>query len=335
MRIWFNHWFSTAYYFIKSLRESGHYVIATNERDSCVYKMICDEFFLEAVMSPEEYVEGAINFCKQHRIDIFFCKRHMDIIAKNKEKFTEIGVTVIVEDYENIKMFESKINSSIFIKEHNICRVPEMFVCKTYDEFTSKYSRLKNDYPNICMKFDIDEGGQSFKKIIPNSKKYNFWTLQCNDGFSIREQDLFNILCGEYNFRPIIIMPYLSGTEYSIDCLNTKQGLVAVPRGKISNRVTKLVKDREMINMARKFQLYANFNSAYNIQLKEDEKGELYFLEVNTRLSGGAWKDKFVGIDFPKLLIDKFLDTPINVDELYNNFTDINISNIENAIVLS
>ena len=37
MIIWFNHWFSTAYYFIEQAKALGNYVIATNQRDTCVY----------------------------------------------------------------------------------------------------------------------------------------------------------------------------------------------------------------------------------------------------------------------------------------------------------
>lgn len=32
MRVWFNHWFNTTYYFIDSLMKEGFYVIATKER---------------------------------------------------------------------------------------------------------------------------------------------------------------------------------------------------------------------------------------------------------------------------------------------------------------
>lgn len=31
MRVWLNHWFSTAYYFVESLHTSGHYVIAMKQ----------------------------------------------------------------------------------------------------------------------------------------------------------------------------------------------------------------------------------------------------------------------------------------------------------------
>lgn len=331
MVIWFNHWFSTAYYFIEQAKKAGHYVIATNERDTCVYKMNADEFYIEEVMDSERYISWAINFCKNHDVDIFFCKRHMIDISKQIDKFNGIGVKVIVESYENIKIFESKQSTFEFFKKHNICNVPEMFIVNDINSFLSRYKYLKEKYPTVCCKLNIDEGGQSFKKI--STAPYSIDTLKFNQGFSIQENDLFKILEKESSFEDIVLMPYLNGTEYSIDCFNTKSGLVAVPRYKLNNRVTRLENNKNLIDIANKFQKESGLISAYNIQLREND-GELYLLEVNTRLAGGSWKDSFVGFNFVNLIIDNINGLATDLESIYNKFHKMDISNIENAIQL-
>lgn len=326
MRILFNHWFSTAYYFIENAKNLGHYVISTNERESCVYKMNSNEFYLEPVLNDEDYLQWALDFCDNHNIDIFFCKRHSNIISLHKSLFKCI---VIVEDYDNIVKFESKLNTMEFFKKYNICNTPELYVVNNYDDFICKYSYLKNKYHEICMKLDIDEGGQSFKRIISSNFSYN-------DLFSssISESLLLNTIKTKNNFENIILMPYLSGTEYSIDCLNTNNGLIAIPRYKLSNRITQINNDKKLIDIAKSFQQYSNLNSAYNIQFRNDENGKLYLLEVNTRLSGGSWKNNIIGVDFIDLIIKKELCIDIDVEKIYNNFNIVNVSNIENMIIL-
>ena len=332
MKIWFNHWFSTAYYFIESCHKKNHYVIATNERESCVYKMNADEFYLESPMKSDEYLEWSIQFCKEHSIDVFFCKRHMSIISQNVSKFKDIGVKVVVENFSNISLFESKMDTLKFFKKNNICKVSEMFLVKIRDDFVDYYNYLKENYGCVCCKLDVDEGGQSFKKII--CKEKDIRTLTDFQGLSIYEEDFFNIVDSADSFPNMILMPYLAGTEYSIDCYNTKNGLVAVPRYKLSNRITRIENNPKLIEIANKFQKCANLESAYNIQIREDEKGTPFLLEVNTRLSGGSWKDSFAGFDIISIILDEIEGIDTDIDNLYNNFNKIDVSNLESAIIL-
>ena len=331
MIIWFNHWFSTAYYFIEQAKALGNYVIATNQRDTCVYKMNADEFYIEKEMKGEDYVNWAITFCKEHKVDIFFPKKHMKEISLNKKAFEDNGITVVVEDYEKLCLFESKKDTFTFFEGKDICNIPEMFIVNNLNDFMDKYNYLKEKYKKVCCKLDVDEGGQSFKIIL--DKDFDLNTLKYNQGFIIHEKTLFEILRDNPSFDDMVLMPYLEGTEYSIDCYNTKNGLIAVPRLKLSNRVTRLENNNELIEIAKRFQEKAHLSSAYNIQLRESN-GQLYLLEVNTRLAGGSWKDQFVGVNFMSVIIGEKNGVELNINSLYNNFRTMNISNLEDAVIL-
>ena len=82
MRVWVSHWFSTAYHLIESFKECGAYVIATNYRDTSVYKTNADEFYLEEeITNPEEYLAFCLGFCKEHSIDLFFPRKHLQSLS--------------------------------------------------------------------------------------------------------------------------------------------------------------------------------------------------------------------------------------------------------------
>ncbi len=55
IRIWFNHWFSTAYSIIQLIKkdESDFQIIGSNEREQAVYKKVCDEWHIEPVLKDE------------------------------------------------------------------------------------------------------------------------------------------------------------------------------------------------------------------------------------------------------------------------------------------
>jgi len=331
MNIWFNHWFSTAYYFIETAKSLGNKVFATNERDSCIYKMNADIFEIEPVLDKEQYVQWALDFCRKNDIDVFFCKRNMKVISENINLFKEIGVHVFVEKYENILQFESKINTYNFFLGKDICDVPEMFVVNDADNFIKYYLYLKEKYGGVCSKLDVDEGGQSFKRIVTKEKSFDL--VKNYQGFSIHEDDILNLVKQKETFDDMLLMPYLAGTEYSIDCLNTNRGLVAVPRFKFGGRITRIENNKELIEIANKFQKEAELTSGYNIQLRADENGNLFLLEVNTRLSGGTWKDRLVGVDFIKLALEVINKEDIDIDK-YLSFANIDICKLENGLVI-
>lgn len=328
MRVWFNHWFSTAYHFIDMLKEKGYYVIASNERDTSVYQTNADEFYLEPAYDANSYLSFCLSFCKEHKIDIFFPKRGMDIIVKNLHEFKDIKV-ICETDINKYNLLQDKVKTGDWSKEKDICNVPEMHLCTNADEFKFWYEQMKEKYDRLCIKYNQDEGGLSYKLITDMTPSISKISFASPSAYSY--EYICRCLETVESFKHLIIMPYLSGDEISIDCLNLKSGLVAIPRFKLSNRVTKLSIDKKLIQIAEHFQKEMCLIAPYNIQFRY-HKDELYLLEVNTRLSGGSWKAKFIGIEFPVLCVDKFsgkvVEKPIPIKN------EMCISNIESAVIL-
>lgn len=330
MRIWFNHWFSQSYHFINALKEKGHYIIGTNERNTCVYKENSNEFYLEPVFDNEsDYIDWALKFAKEHNIEIFFVRRNMSAVVHNIKKFEALKVKVICEtDVEMFDILQGKNSTMDFFRQFDICNVPDMKIVKTLDEFKKAYKELKKKHEYLCIKYNKDEGGQSYKLISP--RKPNISRIKENNGLTYTYEYICDCLKTVDSFEEIVVMPYLNGTEISVDCLKTKNGLIAVPRYKLNNRVTKIVLDEKFIDIANKISEKINLEQPYNIQFKYHDD-ELYLLEINTRLSGGAWKAKYLGCDFVNLCIDKLDGKDI---VFIPSAKEVNISNIEEGVIL-
>lgn len=330
MRIWLNHWFSTAYYFIDMLKEDGYYIIASNERDTCVYKMNANEFYLEPKFNKETYLDYCLKFCKEHNIDVFFVKRGMDIIIKNIKKFEDLNIKVICEqDYEKYSMLQNKYETMNYFKQKNFINIPEMKIVTNVSEFENVYNEMINKYPKLCIKYNQDEGGMSYKLI--SERKPNIDRITENNGLVYSFNYVKSCLETVKDFKPLIIMPYLEGSEISIDCLGLKDKLLAIPRYKLNNRVTKIDMDEELIHIANIFYKDLKLDGPFNIQFRYSNN-ILYLLEINTRLSGGSWKEKYIGVNFPNLCVKKFLG---DLDELPKiNTKTLELSNLENVIEL-
>ena len=331
MNIWFNHWFSTAYHFMDMLKEKGYKIIASNRRDICVYKINADEFYLEPTnLSDTKYVDWCIDFCKEHKIDIFFPRHCMRAITARQEEFNDINVKVICEEEKKyFTILNSKKKTMDFFAENNICNVPEMEIVTTLEEFKKAYKSLRKKYEKICIKYDCDEGGTSYKLV---DETYNVGLSEITASHStwIKYDYLCKCLATKDKFRSLVVMPYLDGTEISIDCLGLGDKLLAIPRYKLSDRFTKFEMNEEIIKIAEKFYECMPLTAPFNLQLRYD-KDTLYVLEVNTRMAGGSWKTKFMGCEFPVLAVEKKIG---KLKELPTpNKKEMIVGNLEEAIV--
>lgn len=306
-RIWLNHWFSTAYDIINLIKENetDFWIIGSNENAASVMKCVCDEWYQETVLSKEEYVEFCLDFCTEHKVDIFLPRRGMVEISKNIDKFNAIGTKVMVDSYEKMSVLNQKHLAYELFKEKGIGHVPEFEIVTNTEGFCAAYEKMNQKYEKVCFKFVDDEGGKSFR-IIDNKKK-GYQALFKSQNAKIALDDVISALKEKEEFAPLMIMPYLPDEEISVDCLKTNQGIIMLPRVKGETRVEKLRFDEQILQICRDFYEKVGLECPCNIQFKYLD-GIPYFLEVNTRMSGGVQMSCLAaGVNIPNIAVNKLL----------------------------
>ena len=119
VRVWFNHWFSTSYGIIELMKKDSRQdvcVIGSNRQINSVIQKVCDEWYPDSDSSGEEYVEFALEFCKAHKIDVFVPRFNMVEISRCKNRFAELGVKVLLDDYEKISLLNDKAKTYALLK---------------------------------------------------------------------------------------------------------------------------------------------------------------------------------------------------------------------------
>lgn len=306
-RIWLNHWFSTAYNIINMIKEgeTDFVIIGTNENINSVISCVCDEWYQEPEYESDNYVAYCIDFCMKHKIDIFMPRRGMLEISRNKEKFEAIGTKVMVDDFEIISKLNNKNEAYELFKKLEIGIVPDYRIVSSATEFYDAYLWLKQKYKQVCFKFVHDEGGKSFRLIDNKRKGYEALFKKQNTRMTL--DDVMEALKEREKTAPIMVMPYLPSHEISVDCLKTETGLIMLPREKDATRIEKLMFDPQIIGMCEDFYAKVGLEYPCNIQFKYLD-GVPYFLEVNTRMSGGVQMACLAsGINIPNLAVNKML----------------------------
>lgn len=306
-RIWMNHWFSTAVNIIELLRQDDPelQIIGTNENLYSVIRNYCDEWYQEPALEDEDYVEFCLDFCQSHEIGVFIPRRGLLAISRNKDRFENAGIRVMIDRYDMVSRLNNKADAYQFFKERRIGIVPEHYIVTTAGEFVDAYNELLLRYEQICFKFVNDEGGKSFRVIDEKRKGYAALFRKQNTRMTL--DDVLSALREQDEFAQIMIMPFLSDDEVSVDCLNTKQGLITLPRIKGNEKYETIRYDQEILQMCEDFQQKTGLECPYNIQFKY-LKGIPYFLEVNTRMSGGIHMSCYAsGVNIPKIALCKLL----------------------------
>ena len=227
MRIWFNHWFSTSYHLINMMRakEPERFTfIGSSKNPYAIYKQACSEFYTENHnVSEEEYVDFCLDFCKEHKVDIFVPRHNIVPIIRNAERFTELGVKLFAEqNAEMVDVLEDKFKTYQLLRDVVPDRIPEIRLASSLEEFEAAVAELKKNHSRACYKLAIDEGASSFR-VVDDSIE-GIGALKNKPGNKITMRAALKIL-GEYDFSvPMIVMPYLGDVEISVDCLKTNRG---------------------------------------------------------------------------------------------------------------
>lgn len=330
-RIWMNHWFSTAYNIVSLIKrdDPDFYVIGSNENFGSPIQTVCDEWYHEPPLKEEAYVDFCLDFCREHRVDVFLPRRGMLEISRQIARFQAIGTKVMVDDYALISILNHKDKAYDLFRKEGIGIVPEYRMVTTVEQFRSAYAELSQRYKQICFKFVKDEGGKSFR-LIDNSRT-GYLALFKKQNSRITYDTAVAALSEREVFSPIMVMPYLPGEEISVDCLKTGSGIIMIPRYKGTTRVERIHYDPQILATCRQIFDRIPLEMPCNIQFKYLD-GIPYILEINTRMSGGVQMACLgSGVNIPNIAVNKLL----GIEKPWkNNCEEKQVSHIEIPVVI-
>jgi hypothetical protein len=224
-------------------------------------------------ITSDEFIPFVKKIVREKSIDFIYpC---MDIvIAKMKENEEEIGCKVISSPSETASICLSKKKTYDFLKD--IVRTPEILDNKGVKKFP------------VFSKPEIGSSSR-FTFKIEDSEDLKFYSKK---------------------FPENLILEYLPGDEYTVDCFtNKKRELVFIGpriRSRISNGIsvnTKIINDPLIEDMAKKINSKMEFNGSWFFQIKKDLEGEYCLLEVASRFGGSSSIQRYRGINFSLLNI--------------------------------
>lgn len=256
----------------------------------------------------------------------------------NKKEETIEFLNKIVRKY-NIKYIYPAFDSIIyFLKENEKqigakCVAPSLDVINICNSKLLTYEKLSGiiPLPKIYIKKEITENDLPlYSKPIVGYGSRNHIIIKEMDNLS------------DIDISSNLILEYLTGKEYTIDCFSDQKGkvLCSFPRERITTSNGMSIRSKtynleNINNMANKIQKVIKMRGAWFFQVKYNKNNHLKLLEIACRIPGSMCVNRMKGVNFPLLTILDlenenvtpllYNNIPIDCFKIYKNYYKHNL----------
>ncbi|MDC8760533.1 ATP-grasp domain-containing protein [Janthinobacterium fluminis] len=310
-RVWFNKTFSSVGTAIRLIREADgagrYHLICSNTNAHAAAFLAAHEHAIEpAGLSGEAYVDWCLDFCRERGVTIFWPGKEAGAIGSARARFAALGTRVLsVASAEVLALMHDKAR---FCAGLDLPLAPpaQFRVVDNIAAYDAAYAELRPLHRKLCIKPSESVYGLGF--AVLDEERSGAQLLLAGAAYQINAAELREGLAQMATFKPLLLMEYLDGHEYSADCVADHGALLcAVPRKKPHvGGQGQLIDARADIlqacaQLARDYQL----NGVFNIQFREGRNG-LALLEINPRMSGGIGMACAAGPNLPYLALAGF-----------------------------
>lgn len=313
MRVWFNRTFSSVYAAIGLIRqadaENRFHIIYSNANPHASAARVAHEFHGEPTgLEADDYVQWCLDFCLEHRVDIFIPGKESTRLAGEHVRFEAQGTRVLSAGAPDaLELIHDKAR---FYAETDVPAAPvaEFRIFEDAAQFDAAYAELRQKHAKLCVKPSRSVFGLGFS--ILDEERNSAALLIAGAQYHIGLADFRNGLAELGTFRTMLLMEYLDGHEYSVDCVGDQGRLVAaVARKKPMEAGRGQLIDMRADILAATAKLAADFglNGCFNVQFREGGE-HLRLLEINPRMSGGIGMACVAGPNLPYIALRGFAD---------------------------
>lgn len=236
-------------------------------------------------VNAKNFIPAIKEIISEYSIDAIYPA--MDsVVAELKKNEAELGCKIISSEINTTEICLSK--SKTYEKLKGIVEVPLLY---------TSIGKVK-DFP-VFIKPDVGYGSRGVCKA--NNK----------------EEAQFHLS----NNANSIILQYLPGREYTVDCFTNFRGeLLFVgqrERKRIANGISvntsTMGASKEVTKMAESINAAIKFNGAWFFQVKEATDGQLVLMEVASRIAGSSSVYRAKGVNFALLSLFNAFEIPVEI----------------------
>jgi carbamoyl-phosphate synthase large subunit len=272
-------------YFKKELTGTG-FVMATDCSNLAPALYEADKYFIVPCIDYSGYLDVILNICIENNIEavLSLIDPELNLLAANKQRFLEAGISLIVSDYDVVEMCFNKYYMYKFLIENGF-RTMKSYIEK--EEFYADLEAKKISYP-------------VFVKPVKGSASVNINKVNSNNEI----EALFN------RHDDLLIQEFMDGVEYGADCyidMISGEPITIFTKEKIKMRAGETdksvsIKDNNLFELIRSLVKKVGLKGIVDIDIFK-VKDKYYISEVNPRFGGGYPHAYESGVNIPKMIL--------------------------------
>ena len=246
---------------------------------------VADKAFESPIIYDEKYIPFLLEICKSEKIDMLISLFDIDlmILAKNKSRFEEMGVKVIVSNENIINICNDKFEMLKYLKKIN------MPVPKTYIDLEEALKGADFDKNSYILK---PRWGMGSLSIFEAENKKELEVLYEKAKRSIQKSYL-RFESGADIDRAVLIQEKIIGDEYGLDIFNDFKGenLTVTVKKKLAMRsgetdIAKVIENKELEDIGKKIAESLKHIGNLDMDILFDGQSA-YIIDMNARFGGG------------------------------------------------
>lgn len=310
IRVWYNKSLSFVYAAINLIKKQDvkqeFYLVASHTQAHARALLVADEAYIEPTgLVAQAYVDWCLDFCSQHKIDVFVVGKESQSIAQYQHEFEKIGVRLLlVANEATLALLDNKDLFAQQLPSH-IAVLPDTISVTSYDEFEQAYQTLRATHSCLAIKPAVSIFGLGFRKI--DEQRDCLQHILKGDEYVVGLEELRQGMRQQKNFKPLLVMEFLTGDEWSVDCVANYGTLwAAIQRRKfMANKGVPsqyIDNNPEIAQMCQQLTAHFSLNGQFNIQFRAGKNG-IRLLEINARPSGGMAMACLAGVNLPYIAL--------------------------------
>lgn len=270
--------------FRKSI-EDGSKIIATDLSPYAPAIYFADKQYLVPRIDDPKYIDTILDICKKEQISAVttFIDPEIEILAKNRDRFSELGVEVLAPYEETAELCFDKYK---MFKHLQSAGIPTVMTWGTLEEFDEARKEGKIDFP-VFIKPRTGSGSVGARRVY----SYEILAESMKEDSSLIIQELMD--CEDLD------------ADVYIDTI-THEAVSAFSKKKIETRIggaskTISFKDEKLFDFICRIVKTLKFNGPVDIDFFYRD-GQYYLSEINPRFGGAYLHAYGAGVDFIKLI---------------------------------
>lgn len=312
MAVWLLEGQSSQRDLLLALREflPPHIALYASHRKNRPEITACADLAWQEPADDAERVAWVLQMAQQHAVKLVWACRRGEVYEPHRAAFAALGIVLITGalDQKNLDDLDHKDRFIQRCVAQQIA-VAGGWVVHSGAEMAAVVAQQSHAQP-LCVKPVQGIFGEGFWRLEDDASPFRCFLK--TDDRRVNTQQFLDSYAAQTQPIPMLVMPYLSGQEYSVDLVCEAGHVVAaVARYKRPDKTQVLLLEHAVIDLASRVVALFGCDGLINLQTKADAHGVHHVLEVNARPSGGIGYTLHTGLNLAAICVLRRLGLPV------------------------